>query len=69
MDWIIWLVVIVAIVAVVWWLLNRNSSRGRSGYFVSENAPPPPLVNLSDRGTQDGVDWKKIFNKHFRCTS
>ena len=41
------------------------SSRGRSGYFVSENAPPPPLVNLSDRGTQDGVDWKKIFNKHF----
>ena len=31
MDWIIWLVVIVAIVAVVWWLLNRNSSRGNSG--------------------------------------
>ncbi|AOT05030.1 sunset domain-containing protein [Arthrobacter sp. U41] len=31
MDWIIWLVVIVAIVAVVWWLLNRNSSRDRSG--------------------------------------
>ncbi|MET1021634.1 MAG: hypothetical protein ABWX69_05485 [Arthrobacter sp.] len=31
MDWIIWLVVIVAIVAVVWWLLNRNSSRGRPG--------------------------------------
>ncbi|WP_186329080.1 hypothetical protein [Arthrobacter sp. U41] len=31
MDWIIWLVVIAVIVAVVWWLLNRNSSRGRSG--------------------------------------
>lgn len=31
MDWIIWLVVIVAIVAIVWWLLNRNSSRGGNG--------------------------------------
>ncbi|WGZ78290.1 hypothetical protein [Arthrobacter sp. EM1] len=31
MDWIIWLVVIVVIVAIVWWLLGRNSSRGKSG--------------------------------------
>lgn len=31
MDWIIWLVVIVAIVAIVWWLLNRNSARSKSG--------------------------------------
>jgi hypothetical protein len=36
MDWIIWLVVIAVIVAVVWWLLNRNSSRGRSGSAGSQ---------------------------------
>lgn len=38
MDWIIWLIVIVAIVGVVWWQLNRNSSRSRTGTATSKEA-------------------------------
>ncbi|MET1063932.1 MAG: hypothetical protein ABWX85_03075 [Arthrobacter sp.] len=53
MDWIIWLVVIVAIVAIVWWLLNRNSSRGRPGsgaVSAAADDATPPHVRDADRG-------------------
>lgn len=54
MDWIIWLVVIVAIVAIVWWLLNRNSSRRRSGSAGTGTAATPgstpPHLHDADHG-------------------
>ncbi|MDI3242525.1 hypothetical protein QK292_12990 [Arthrobacter sp. AL08] len=44
MDWIIWLVVIAVIVAIVWWLLGRNSSRGKSGATVNAPASNAPAT-------------------------
>lgn len=40
------------------------SSRGRSGYFVSENAPEPPAfpAQRSDSGT---VDWTRAIGQRF----
>jgi hypothetical protein len=60
MDWIIWLVVIVAIVAVVWWLLNRNSSRGRSGSAgtgpaAADGSTPPHLHDVDHDASHRGA--------------
>jgi len=41
------------------------NARGRSGYFVSESAPPPPLLNVVDQDPQDGIDWQKALSKRF----
>lgn len=40
------------------------SSRGRSGYFVSENAPSPPVFTPSP-DTQDAVDWTRAIGQRF----
>ncbi len=39
------------------------SSAGRSGYFVSENAPEPP--ELAQRSSQDTVDWSRAIGNKF----
>jgi len=40
------------------------SSRGRSGYFVSENAPePPPFEAVRQRG--DTVDWNRAIGRRY----
>src|SRR6056297_2974861 len=39
-------------------------SRGRSGYFVSENAPAPPSFAPSLE-PQDGVDWSRAIGQRF----
>lgn len=39
------------------------TSRGRSGYFVSENAPEPP--SFPARQAQDTVDWSRAIGQHF----
>ena len=39
------------------------SSAGRSGYFVSENAPEPPQV--SPRSSADTVDWSRAIGNRF----
>jgi len=39
------------------------SSAGRSGYFVSENAPEPP--QLSPRSSSDTVDWTRAIGNRF----
>lgn len=40
------------------------SSRGRSGYFVSENAPTPPSFSpVPD--TEDSVDWNRALGQRF----
>ena len=36
-------------------------SRGRSGYFVSETAPQPPIFFQNERPTSDNVDWARIL--------
>ncbi|QJF52777.1 PLP-dependent aminotransferase family protein [Roseobacter ponti] len=40
------------------------SSRGRSGYYVSENAPVPPAFEPTRAGT-DGVDWTRAIGQRF----
>ncbi|MBD3664802.1 PLP-dependent aminotransferase family protein [Sulfitobacter aestuariivivens] len=39
-------------------------SRGRSGYFVSENAPAPPAFDLAPYGP-DAVDWNRAIGQRF----
>ena len=40
------------------------SSRGRSGYFVSENAPePPPFHAVRQNG--DMVDWSRAIGRRY----
>lgn len=39
------------------------SSAGRSGYFVSENAPEPPQI--SGRASRDTVDWSRAIGTRF----
>ena len=36
------------------------SSKGRSGYYVSQNAPDPPSVP-PNRPRSDGVDWSRAI--------
>lgn len=40
------------------------SSRGRSGYFVSDNAPVPPVYDPSPR-SEDRVDWDRAISRSF----
>ncbi|MBR9843612.1 MAG: PLP-dependent aminotransferase family protein, partial [Rhodobacteraceae bacterium] len=40
------------------------TSQGRSGYFVSENAPVPPVYTPTPRG-EDLVDWTRITGRRF----
>lgn len=40
------------------------TSRGRSGYFVSENAPVPPAFDPIPKGP-DAVDWTKAIGQRF----
>ena len=39
------------------------TSRGRSGYFVSEDAPNPPAFQA--KGAQDTVDWGRAIGQRF----
>ena len=39
-------------------------SKGRSGYFVSENAPSPPVFTPGP-DTQDAVDWTRAIGQRF----
>ena len=39
-------------------------SRGRSGYFVSENAPEPPQFSPPQRH-EDAVDWNRAIGRRF----
>jgi GntR family transcriptional regulator/MocR family aminotransferase len=39
------------------------TSAGRSGYFVSDNAPEPPQI--SGRASQDTVDWSRAIGTRF----
>ncbi|MDO6797613.1 PLP-dependent aminotransferase family protein [Shimia thalassica] len=39
-------------------------SRGRSGYYVSENAPVPPNFSPPQRG-EDKVDWSRAIGRRF----
>lgn len=40
------------------------ASRGRSGYYVSENAPePPPFTDLPQR--EDSVDWTRAIGRRY----
>jgi len=40
------------------------TSKGRSGYFVSENAPAPPSFAAAPEG-QDAVDWTRAIGQRF----
>ncbi len=40
------------------------TSRGRSGYFVSENAPVPPNFTPPQRG-EETVDWSRAIGQRF----
>lgn len=40
------------------------SSRGRSGYYVSENAPVPPSFKPVHK-KEDRVDWTRAIGRHF----
>lgn len=40
------------------------SSRGRSGYFVSENAPEPPRFDPQPH-REDAVDWNRAIGRRF----
>ncbi|MEW9918250.1 PLP-dependent aminotransferase family protein [Marimonas sp. MJW-29] len=39
-------------------------SKGRSGYYVSENAPSPPTFTATPEGT-DAVDWHRAIGQKF----
>ena len=41
------------------------TARGRSGYFVSDAAPPPPRVSVADRAKLDSFDWQSKINKRY----
>lgn len=40
------------------------TSRGRSGYFVSDTAPEPPQFDTSPPST-DAVDWDSAISRHY----
>lgn len=41
------------------------TSRGRSGYFVSQNAPEPPAFAPTRPRPDNGVDWQHALAAHF----
>ncbi|VAW03649.1 Transcriptional regulator, MocR family, putative Taurine regulator tauR [hydrothermal vent metagenome] len=40
------------------------SSKGRSGYYVSDNAPEPPKFTPSEP-TRDSIDWSRALGRRF----
>lgn len=44
------------------------TSRGRSGYFVSDNAPEPPSFEPAPKG-EDKVDWARAIGQRFSNTN
>ncbi len=45
------------------------AARGRSGYFVSENAPTPPPAFAGPAPSADRVDWARALGQRFAQTS
>ena len=45
------------------------SSRGRSGYFVSETAPQPPQFGPLQRAGGEQVDWHRAIGQRFSSRS
>lgn len=45
------------------------TSRGRSGYFVSDSAPPPPMINVADREQQEAVSWQGMITTRYSYRS
>ncbi len=41
------------------------TSRGRSGYFVSENAPRPPRFDMPVARSESQVDWSRTLGQRF----
>lgn len=41
------------------------TSRGRSGYFVSDNAPRPPIFDLAQSAPSDEIDWNRALGQRF----
>lgn len=41
------------------------TSRGRSGYYVSENAPEPPAFTPQARASADRIDWGRVIGTRF----
>lgn len=41
------------------------AARGRSGYFVSENAPAPAAFDMPDRAGAETVDWSRAIGQRF----
>ncbi len=41
------------------------TSRGRSGYFVSDTAPQAPNFDLPERTNSDDVDWQRTAGQHY----
>lgn len=41
------------------------SSRGRSGFYVSENAPEPPSFTQARKQREDKVDWHRAIGTHY----
>ena len=40
-------------------------SRGRSGHFISENAPHPSDYKLTDTGRTETVDWQRVLGARY----
>lgn len=45
------------------------TARGRSGYFVSQNAPRPPAFEKPARPVTDDVDWQRAIGQRFSSYS
>ncbi len=41
------------------------TSKGRSGYFISDTAPVPVQFDLPEYSGQDDVDWQRSIGQHF----
>ena len=41
------------------------TARGRSGYFISENAPRPPSFPVPQATEAGGVDWSRAIGRHY----
>ncbi|WP_298818166.1 PLP-dependent aminotransferase family protein [uncultured Roseibium sp.] len=40
-------------------------SKGRSGYYVAQNAPSRPKFNLPDQSENTGIDWSRTLGQRF----
>jgi GntR family transcriptional regulator/MocR family aminotransferase len=41
------------------------SARGRSGYFISDNAPPPSAFEVAHDPQNGDVDWRRVTSQNF----